>query len=303
VSSGAAADRGRGRRALREGALTTAAATARLQLVTGELVKLPAFLRRDFLVAWSYRFVFVSDLLNLALQTLMFYFVGLMVLPSKLPTFDGTRASYMEFTAVGIGVSAFLLLGLGRVALAVRGEQLMGTLESILMTPTAPSTIQLGSVFFDLLYVPLRTGLFLLVVATAFGLDFHAEGIAPAMLTLIVFIPFVWGLGILSAALTLTFRRGAGLVGLGAVSLGIFSGAYFPLTLVPAWLEKLSQYNPIARAMDGIRSSLIGTSPWAGFASDMALLVPLSVTSLAIGLAAFRLALARERRQGTLGLY
>jgi hypothetical protein len=35
----------------------------------------------------------------------------------------------------------------------------------------------------------------------------------------------------------------------------------------------------------------------------MALLVPLSVMSLAIGLAAFRLALARERRQGTLGLY
>jgi ABC-2 type transport system permease protein len=283
--------------------LTTTAATARLQLVTGELLKLPAFLRRDFLVAWSYRFVFVSDLLNLALQTLMFYFVGLMVLPSKLPTFDGTRASYMEFTAVGIGVSAFLLLGLGRVALAVRGEQLMGTLESILMTPTAPSTIQLGSVFFDLLYVPLRTALFLLVVAAAFGLDFHAAGIAPAMLILVAFIPFVWGLGILSAALTLTFRRGTGFVGLAAVSLGIFSGAYFPLTLVPAWLENLSQYNPIARAMDGIRGALIGGSPWAGFASDMALLIPLSVISLAVGFAAFRLALARERRLGTLGLY
>lgn len=283
--------------------MTAAAATERLHVVTGEIVKLPAFLRRDFLVAWSYRFAFVSDLLNLALQTVTFYFVGLMILPASLPTFDGTRASYMEFTAVGIGVSAFLLLGLGRVALAVRGEQLMGTLESILMTPTAPSTIQLGSVFFDLLYVPVRTFLFLLVVAVAFGLDFHPAGVAPAMLTLLVFIPFVWGLGIFSAALTLTFRRGTGLVGLGAVTLGIFSGAYFPLTLVPAWLERLSTYNPIARAMDGIRTALIGSSPWDGFASDMAFLIPLSVVSLVVGLGAFRWALARERRQGTLGLY
>lgn len=283
--------------------MTAAAASARLHLVTGEMVKLPAFLRRDFLVAWSYRFAFVSDLLNLAAQTITFYFVGLMVIPTKLPTFGGTQATYMEFAAVGIGVSAFLLLGLGRVALAVRGEQLMGTLESILMTPTATATIQLGSVVFDLLYVPLRTGLFLLVVALAFGLDFHASGIAPAALTLLVFIPFVWGLGILSAALTLTFRRGAGLVGLGAVALGIFSGAYFPLALLPHWLETLSSYNPIARAMNGIRTALIGSSSWAGFAGDMALLVPLSIASLVIGLGAFRIALARERRLGTLGLY
>jgi ABC-2 type transport system permease protein len=283
--------------------VTATVASARSSVVSGELLKLPAFLRRDFLVAWSYRFAFVSDLLNLAAQTLMFYFVGLMVLPSKLPTFGGTQATYMEFAAVGIGVSAFLLLGLGRVALAVRGEQLMGTLESILMTPTTTATIQLGSVVFDLLYVPLRTGLFLLVVAVTLGLDFHAAGIVPATLTLLVFIPFIWGLGILSAALTLTFRRGTGVVGLGALALGIFSGAYFPLTLLPHWLEALSSYNPIARAMDGIRTALIGSSSWAGFGGNIALLAPLAVSSLAIGLAAFRIALARERRLGTLGLY
>lgn len=283
--------------------MSATATSEPLGAVSGELLKLPAFLRRDFLVAWSYRFAFVTDLINLAAQTLTFYFVGLMVLPTKLPEFGGARPTYMEFAAVGIGVSAFLLLGLGRVAIAVRGEQLMGTLESILMTPTTTATIQLGSVVFDLLYIPLRTGLFLLVVAATLGLDFHAAGIAPAALTLLVFIPFVWGLGILSAALTLTFRRGTGLVGLGALGLGIFSGAYFPLTLLPHWLEVASTYNPIARAMDGIRTALIGSSSWAGFGDNIAFLAPLAIASLAFGLAAFRIALARERRLGTLGLY
>jgi ABC-2 type transport system permease protein len=275
----------------------------RLDAVANELAKLPAFLRRDLLVAWSYRVAFFSDLVNLAVQTLTFYFVGRMVDPTKLPAFGGTRVSYMEFAAVGIGVAAFLQLGLGRVALAVRGEQLLGTLESILMTPTATSTVQLGSAVFDLLYVPIRTGLFLLVVGAAFGLHFHPGGVVPAALVLLVFIPFVWGLGVFAAAVTLTFKRGTGAVGLGAVVLGIFSGAYFPLELLPHWLATIASDNPIARAMDGIRTALLSDAGWAGVGSDLALLAPLSALSLALGLGAFRLALLRERKRGTLGQY
>jgi ABC-2 type transport system permease protein len=149
----------------------------------------------------------------------------------------------------------------------------------------------------------LRTGLFLVVAGVAFGLDFELSGIAPAAAILIVFIPFVWGLGVLSAALTLTFRRGAGAIGLGALGLGIFSGAYFPVSLLPHWVAAASEYNPIARAMDGIRSALLGGTGWAGVGTDLALLAPLAVISLALGFLAFELALKRERRLGTLGLY
>ena len=280
-----------------------ALAPSRIEGFAGELAKLPAFLRRDLLVAWSYRVAFTGDLVNLAAQTLTFYFVGKMVNASKLPVYGQTHASYLEFVAVGIGVSAFLQFGLGRVAQAVRGEQLMGTLESVLMTPTALPTVQIGSVVFDLLYIPVRTALFLLTVAIAFGLDFHTSGILPAALVLLVFIPFVWGLGVFVSALTLTFKRGLGAIGLGGLVLGIFSGAYFPLSLMPHWLASIAAENPVARAMDGIRTALLGNAAWGSVGSDLALLAPLSMLSLALGLAAFRAALLRERRLGTLGLY
>ena len=79
----------------------------------------------------------------------------------------------------------FVQFALDRVAIAVRGEQLMGTLESVLMTPTAPATIQLGSVSFDLLYIPLRTAIFLGGIALAFGLHYDRDGILPALLILL----------------------------------------------------------------------------------------------------------------------
>ena len=271
--------------------------------LAGELRKLPAFVRRDFLVAWSYRLPFITDWIGLAFQAFVFYFIGLMVDPSKLPTFGGQQTTYLEFVAVGIAISAFMTLALGRVSAGIQQEQLAGTLESLLMTPTSPATVQLGAVFYDLLYVPLRTAVFLVVIALAFGLDFYASGVVPALVVLVVFIPFVWGLGIASAGATLTFRRGSGAVGLGVTVLVLFSGAYYPLDLLPSWIATLAEFNPITVAVDGMREPLLGGTGWDGVGKAVAVLLPLAAVSLVVGAVAFRSALRRERRRGTLGLY
>jgi ABC-2 type transport system permease protein len=269
----------------------------------GELRKLPAFVRRDFLVAWSYRLPFITDWIGLAFQALIFYFIGLMVDPSKLPTYGGEQTTYLAFAAVGIAISAFLTLALGRVSAGIQQEQLAGTLESLLMTPTSPATVQLGAVFYDLIYVPLRTAVFLVIIAVAFGLDFHANGVVPALVVLVVFIPFVWGLGVAAAGATLTFRRGSGAVGLVMTVLVLFSGAYYPLDLLPGWIADLAEVNPITIAVDGMREPLLGGTGWEGVGRAVAVLLSLAVASLALGAVAFRSALRRERRRGTLGLY
>jgi ABC-2 type transport system permease protein len=268
-----------------------------------ETRKLAAFARRDFLIAWSYRMSFVSDLFGLVGQALVFYFIGTMVDPGKLPTYDGTEITYLEFAAVGIGIGIFMQFGLERLGRAVRGEQLMGTLESVLVTPTQPSTIQVGSVAFDLVYMPLRTAVFLGALMLTFGLHFHGEGIPIAAAVLFAFLPFVWGLGVVSAAATLTFRRGAGMIGLGTLVLALISGLYFPIDLLPGWLSTVASLNPIALASNGMRDALLGSATWSDVAPSLLGLGALSVLTLTMGVIAFRLALRRERRNGTLGLY
>jgi ABC-2 type transport system permease protein len=269
----------------------------------GELAKLPAFVRRDFLIAWSYRVAFVGDIAGLVFGLVVFYFVGQMIDPSTVPSYAGGRPTYLEWVVVGVAMGAFISLGLGRVMAAIRSEQMTGTLESLLMTPTATATIQVGSAIYDLVYVPLRTALFLLLAAIIFDLDYDAGGVLRAAVVLLAFVPFVWGLGILSAAGVLTLRRGAGVVGLGTALLTLASGAYFPVELLPSWLEATAAVNPIAVTLEGMRETLIGDADWSDVARDVVVLVPAALLALTLGIAAFRIALRRERRKGTMGLY
>jgi ABC-2 type transport system permease protein len=268
-----------------------------------EVAKVNAFLRRDFLVAWSYRMSFVSNIAGMFVQAITFYFVGRMVNENVLPTYGGNEVTYMQFAAIGIAFGGFLSIGLGQVAAAVRQEQLMGTLESLLMTPTSTSTIQVGSVAYQLLFVPLRTGIFLALIGFAFGLNFDADGIAPAAVVFLLFVPCIWGLGLLSAAGVMTFKRGGAGVGLGVTLLVLASGAYFPLDLLPEWAQRIAELNPLAIAIGGVREALLGGAAWHSINAEVLLLIPMGAAALAAGLTSFRRAVRREQARGTIGLY
>jgi ABC-2 type transport system permease protein len=269
----------------------------------GELAKLAAFLRRDFLVAWSYRLSFVTEWLTLAIQAITFYFVSKLISPSALPAYSGTHATYMQFVSIGIVVGALLQLAIGKIAAGVRGEQLMGTLESLLLTPTAAATIQIGTVAYDFIYIPIRMAIFLVVIAVVFGLHFDLSGIGPSVVLLIALLPFIWGIGIANAAATLTFRRGGSPAGLLMTVLALGSGTFFPLTVFPHAVATAIANTPVAIALGGIRRALIGGEGWSVLGWNLGVLGAFSVVFLLFGLLAFRLALRREWRRGSLGLY
>lgn len=271
--------------------------------VLAETRKLPAFLRRDALVMLSYRAAFVSDLVFIGVQAVVFSFVAHMVDSQQLPQYGGTVATYMEFVMIGVVVSTVSMLLLQRVAGAMRAEQTMGTLEALLTSPTSPVTIQAGSIALDLLLIPARMAALLVLVAVVFGLDFQLDGVLPAVAVFAAFLPFVWGLGLVAAASVLTFRRGGGLAAAAMSGVALASGAFFPLALLPDWIQTLSEINPIALALDGIREALIGGAGWSELGPQILVILPLSALAVLFGAAAFRAALAREHRHGTLGLY
>jgi ABC-2 type transport system permease protein len=180
---------------------------------------------------------------------------------------------------------------------------MMGTLEALVVTPTTLTTLQLGSVAYDLVYIPIRIALFLAFSSVVFDVHLVLSGLGPATGVLLFFIPFVWGLGALGAAGVMTFRRGAGFVGIGLSVLTIASGTYFPVTLLPGWLEWVARHNPITLALHATRLGLLGGAGWEAVLPAIRVLAPIALVSIAIGVFALRAAVRRERRLGTLGQY
>jgi ABC-2 type transport system permease protein len=268
-----------------------------------EAAKVPAFVRRDCRIAASYRFGMAVGLAGLVGQVFAFSFISKLINPADLPTYGHVHATYLEFVGIGIALNVVVFLLLHQLAKAIRTEQLIGTIESVLITPIKVGTLQIGSTLFVLLFVPLRLGLFVALIAVLFGLQLHMAGILPAIAILVVFLPFVWGLGLVGGAAVLTLRGGMGAVGTGSALLGLGSGAFFPVSLLPSWLQAISAWNPMALAITGLRGALIGGAGWSELGPTLLKLSALSIPALIIGAVFFRLVLRRERRLGTIGLY
>jgi ABC-2 type transport system permease protein len=268
-----------------------------------EAAKLPAFIRRDWKIALSYRAVFVADLLGLATQVFVFFFIAKLIDPGTLPTYGGTVPSYLAFVAIGLVINLTAGVLLYTVASQLRQEQLTGTLEALISTPTSGATLQLGSVAYTLILVPIRAAILLTAIGLLFGLELHASGALPALALLLFFLPFTWGLGLISAGLVVTFRRGTNATGIVVTLLGLISGAVFPIALLPGVLRTVAEWNPFAIAIEGVRDQLIGGGDWAAAGADLLRLAPLSALGLALGVVCFRWAVGRERTRGTLGQY
>jgi ABC-type polysaccharide/polyol phosphate export permease len=268
-----------------------------------EMGKLSAFLRRDALISWSYRRGAFSDIAGMLVQALLFYFLSSLVDTSRMSQLGGTRTGYMGFVVVGLTVAAFYQIGVTRMMSAVQNERFMGTFETLLVTPTSYATLQLGFVIYDILRIPVRTAIFLILATTLFGVDIRWAGLAQVGVLILAFLPFVWGLAAGLTAAVVAFRQAGSLVGLANLVLVLGSGTYFPLQLFPSWVAATAALNPLAIAMHGARAALLEGTAWSTTLSQAAIILAIAAGTWIAGTLAFQFALERERRTGNLGLY
>lgn len=282
--------------------MTVEPATNALSL-GGELRKLAAFVRRDWLVLLSYRTALFTDWLGLLAQVVLFGFISQIVDVSAMPQYGGRQPSYLEFATIGIVVNTVLNVGLSTLVSVVSGEQRTGTLEQVLSTSVRMTTYQVGSAAFTLLYTPLRTAVLLGIVALALGGRFAFGNVGPALVVLAAFVPVVWGIGLAGAGSAVTIRRGSGIGGFAGLLFGTASGAYFPTDLFPSWLQTVMRYNPVTITLEALRATLLGGAAWQDVMRPAGVLLLWGVVAVALGTVVFRMALRRELRRGTLNLY
>jgi ABC-2 type transport system permease protein len=135
------------------------------------------------------------------------------------------------------------------------------------------------------------------------GVDLSHANILSASLVLAFSILTFVAFGVLSAATILWLKKGDPLAwilgGMGA----LIGGAYFPVEVLPDWLQKISWLVPITYSLDALRLTLINGYPLEKVAGQTLTLGLITVITLPASLIFFAAMVRKGRFEGTLTQY
>jgi ABC-2 type transport system permease protein len=199
---------------------------------------------------------------------------------------------------IGAVIWSYLGIVFEIITETVAWERWEGTIEYTFMAPLSRAVHLLGMGAFAVLYGVLRTAALFAVVALFFGLSFpHADFAAALALLAVASISFV-GLGMVTAVLPLISpEKGAQLGFIAQGLLLVVSGVYYPVEVMPGWMEWLATLSPATYALEGIRSAVLdGGAVW----DQIWPLALLGAISIPAGLAVFRAGERYAKRHGKL---
>ncbi|HBE03870.1 MAG: hypothetical protein A2096_08705 [Spirochaetes bacterium GWF1_41_5] len=265
--------------------------------------KIWAFIRRDFIIDTSYKFSFVFDLIGSALPLVTFYFVGKLVDSSSSADFKFGGHGYFQFVIIGVSLTQYFMTAMSAFADTVRREQMEGCLEAMLSTRTSPMQMIMLSPLYSFLFNILHLIIILAAGGFFFGVDYSTANISGALVILILTILAFSGIGILSAAVIVLIKKGDPVEWIFGSILTLISGAYFPVSVLPGWLQKTAEFSPLKYSLDGLRLALFSGYNIFQLRNNIYCLGIAAGIILPLGILFFSRAVNKGRKDGSLMKY
>ena len=202
---------------------------------------------------------------------------------------------------VGAVVWAYLGIIFEILTETVAWERWEGTIEYTFMAPLSRPIHLFGMGLFAIVYGVIRAVLLFAVVALFFHLELANANFAAALVVLVVASISFIGIGMMTAVLPLISPEKG--TQLGFVAQGILlvvSGVYYPVSVLPEWMQWLAKISPATYALDGIRDAIINGAGISAMWPDIWPLIIIGVVSVPLGLEVFRRGERYAKRHGKL---
>lgn len=262
-----------------------------------------AFLKRDFSQALSYRLSFMMQLGGILFNVAIFYFMAELFGSAVAPQLETYGGDYFSFVLIGLAFTGFLGLSLSGFAQSIREGQMMGTLEIMLLSPTRLSAILLSSSVWGYVMTTFRVVIYLIVGVLVFGASLGQANYGTAILVMLLSIASFSGIGIISASFVLLTKKGDPIAwALGGAS-SLLAGVYYPISVLPDWLEPISRFLPLTYALDAMRLAMLKGQTLYELRFDLLILLAFTFVLTPISFLIFRLALKRAKKEGSLIQY
>jgi ABC-2 type transport system permease protein len=205
------------------------------------------------------------------------------------------------YLGIGTVVWAYLRAVFANVGEMVAWERWEGTIEYTMMAPISRLAHMLGVSLFSIIYGLVRSALLLGVLALFFSVDLSNANLGGAAVVLLVGSISFLGFGIMAAVLPLLFpERGEEMTFVISSILLLVSGVYYPISVLPDWMEPLATISPATYVLAGMRAALLEGTPTLALGPSILPILILGVLTLPIGIAIFGWGERYAKRTGRL---
>jgi ABC-2 type transport system permease protein len=186
---------------------------------------------------------------------------------------------------------------------SIRNEQMMGTIEAMLVTSTKISTIILSSALWKFIFNSIAVLIYLLLGVFIFGVNISSANYGAAFIILILTIISFSSFGIMSASFIMVYKRGNPVNFLFNSTSSLLGGVFYPITVMPIWLQTFSHFLPITYSLRAMRHALLQGYSFQALSSDITALVIFCIILLPSSIVVFKYAVKRAKMDGSLTHY
>lgn len=224
----------------------------------GELGKAAAFIKKDMKISVSYRLQFVFQFLQIFFGISVIYFIGKMLAQSgKTSALAQYGNNYFSFALVGLAINSYLRAGLVTITNDIRQTMNQGTLEAMCAAPINYTWLILCSSLWQFVFETIRVGCYFAVAIFLFGMRLDNANWPMALLALGLTAPIFLMLGIVSCSILVVVKRGDPVNWVFSSLGAILAGTMFPVSILPAWLQKVSLCFPLTHSLEAMRLTLL----------------------------------------------
>ncbi|MBN1786548.1 MAG: ABC transporter permease [Candidatus Methanofastidiosa archaeon] len=249
------------------------------------------------------RILFILIMPFLSILTLYFQGMGLVggTQSSEFESFAGTQ-DYLVFIILGSAVFIFVSTAIWGVGNSIRREQMMGTLESIWVTPTSKITIFVGVALFDGLFSSYVAFMQLLISSLILPVN-----LIDLRLFVIIGIAFLlifalYGLGFFFTGFVLIYKELEDFTNMITSAIKMVTPVSYPLSVLPAPVAFIALFIPLTYALQAIRKYM-GVGESGSLYQYLGLLLVFDLIFLVVGSLFFRYAERSAKRRGAIATY
>ena len=265
--------------------------------------KMKAFFYRDLTSDATYKVAFLLQLVGMFVSVLTYFFLSRLMGDVGTEYLKPYGGNYFAFVLIGIAFISYLNVSIKGLAGVVREGQVLGTLEAILVTPTSIPTVIFSSSIYGFFWATINVVFYLLFGSICFDLNLSQANLPAAFVILLLTIASSTGLGIFSASFIMILKRGDPVGWLFTMASGLIGGLYYPLDVMPHWLQTVAKLLPVTYSLEGMRMAILNGYSLSQLASTAWILCLFSILILPGSLVVFQKAVLKAKQDGSLAHY